>query len=312
MAPPANRRSGFSRRAQYTTFISYAVWFLGAAIGLILLVISLTNPSLFSSLRMTASDMTVPAARVVASGRAEGRDVVNSIAGFFQSGAENARLHRELSVAKVRLVEAQAINNENRRLKLLLDLGQDDDALVTYARMTSSTASSVRRYAILGAGSEKGVAKGMPVRARLGLVGRVLEVGRQSSRVLLITDTESLVPVRRATDGVPAFAQGNGDGTIRIRLVNLGINPLRKGDVMVTSGSGGLFRPDTPMAVVTKLLRDGAIAQILSNPSDSEFVMVQKAWAPPTPPAHQDTEATGTTESGGRVSASSPDQATTP
>jgi rod shape-determining protein MreC len=136
----------------------------------------------------------------------------------------------------------------------------------------------------LGAGRDKGVVTGMPVRSPMGLVGRVLEVGASSSRVLLITDSESLVPVRRASDGVPAFAQGASDGTLRIRLINLGLNPLKKGDVLVTSGSGGLYRPGTPMAIVTDLLRDGAIARVLSNPSDTDYVMIERAWAPPPPP----------------------------
>ena len=71
---------------------------------------------------------------------------------------------------------------------------------------------------------------------------------------------------------------------MRIRLINLGLNPLKKGDVMVTSGSGGLYRPGTPIAIVTDLLRDGAIARVLSNPSDTDYVMVERTWAPPPPP----------------------------
>jgi len=83
---------------------------------------------------------------------------------------------------------------------------------------------------------------------------------------------------------VPAFAQGHGGGTLRIRLINLGINPLKKGDIMVTSGSGGLYRPGTAMAVVTELLRDGAIARVLSNPTDTDYVAVEQVWAPAPPP----------------------------
>ncbi|GAB7555730.1 hypothetical protein NRB_52510 [Novosphingobium sp. 11B] len=206
------------------------------------------------------------------------------IGGFFLSGREHARLERELAEAKVRIARAQATETENRRLKQLLDLREDDGRPVAYARLVSSTGASTRRFATLGAGTDKGVVKGMPVRSPMGLVGRVLEVGMSSARVLLITDTESIVPVRRARDGVPAFAQGHGDGTIRIRLVNLGLNPLRKGDVMVTSGSGGLYRPGTPLAVITELLRDGAMARVLSNPSDTDYVVVERAWAPPPPP----------------------------
>lgn len=284
MAPPANRRSSYSRRAQYTTFLSYTAGVFGAAVGLALVVISLVNPAFFSTLRTLADDATEPAAQASAGGRDLGRDAWADISGFFHSGSEHARISRELAEAKVRLVEARAAMAENKRLKDLMGLSQQDGGAVAYARLTASSSASSRRYATLGAGRDRNVAPGMPVRSQMGLVGRVLEVGSSSARVLLVTDSESLVPVRRATDGVPAFAQGNGDGTLRIRLINLGINPLRKGDVLVTSGSGGLYRPGTPMAIVTQLIRDGAVARVLSNPSDTDYVMVEKSWAPPPPP----------------------------
>lgn len=298
MARPANQRSGFSRRAQYSTFFSYAAGIAGAVVGLILLVVSIASPGTFSSLRDAASDAAGPGGEATAAGRAYGRDALASVGGFLTSGREHARLERELAEAKVRLVEAQAIAAENRRLKRLLDLRETAPEVVTVARLIGSTSTSTRRFATLGAGRDKGVAKGMPVRAATGLVGRVLEVGDSSARVLLITDTESLVPVRRASDGVPGFAQGHGDGTVRVRLINLGINPLKKGDVMVASGSGGLYRPGTPMAVVSEILRDGAIARVLANPADADFVMVEKVWAPPPPPPLVDPEAGARAASG--------------
>jgi rod shape-determining protein MreC len=109
----------------------------------------------------------------------------------------------------------------------------------------------------------------------------VLEVGRTTSRVLLVTDTESVVPARRASDGVPAFVQGRGDGQLQLRLINLGLNPLKPGDVFVTSGSGGLYRPGTALAVVMTVTRDGAIARLLSDPAASDYVAVDPVWAPP-------------------------------
>jgi len=118
----------------------------------------------------------------------------------------------------------------------------------------------------------------MPVVSPNGLVGRVLEAGADSARVLLLTDSESLVPVRRAKDDVVAFAEGRSDGSLRLRLVNLGINPIKPGDVFVTSGAGGLFRPGVPVAVATHLTKDGAIGQLLSNPAATDVVAVEPIW----------------------------------
>jgi rod shape-determining protein MreC len=98
--------------------------------------------------------------------------------------------------------------------------------------------------------------------------------------VLLLTDSESMVPVRRATDDVVAFAEGRADGSLRLRLINLGINPIKPGDVFVTSGAGGLFRPGTAVALAMEITKDGAIAQLLSNPAATDVVLVEPIWQP--------------------------------
>ena len=285
MAPPPNRRTGFSRRAQYTTFFGYLAAGLGALVGGGLLIASLADSSRFSAVRTTATDATAPVAKAAAASRAEGAGVLGAISGYFAAGRQNAALRQEVERARVKLVEAQAIAEENRRLKELLGLTKQDPRPVAVAMLIGSTSSSTRRFATISAGSRQGVAIGMPVRSPLGLVGRVLEVGGSTARVLLITDTESIVPVRRASDGVPAFATGRADGTLQLRLINLGINPLKRGDVVVTSGSGGLYRPGTAVAVVDRLLSDGAIARVLSDPSASDYVTVEQVWNPALPPA---------------------------
>jgi rod shape-determining protein MreC len=120
----------------------------------------------------------------------------------------------------------------------------------------------------------------MPVVSPMGLVGRVLVAGTHRSRVMLLTDSESMVPVRRAKDDVVAFAEGRADGSLRLRLINLGINPIEKGDVFVTSGAGGLFRPNVAVAVADTIVKDGAIARVLSNPAATDYVSIEPVWQP--------------------------------
>ncbi len=279
MAPPTNRRSSFSRRAQYGNFFGYMLGIAGALVGATFLIISVMDSSAFSGLRGVASGTVSPPARAAAGGRIATRSFFEAIAGYFEAGQQNARLRHEAEVTRVRLVEAQAQAQENRRLKALLGLMQGDPKPIVAARLIGSTSSSSRRFATLDAGRNQGVMVGMPVRSPLGLIGRVLEAGNSSSRILLVTDGESVVPVRRATDDVAGFAQGLSDGSLQIRLINLGINPLKIGDTFVTSGSGGLYRPGIAIAVVTQLTRDGAIGRLLSDPAATEFVVVEPIWA---------------------------------
>ena len=177
--------------------------------------------------------------------------------------------------------EVTGLRQENERLKAVLRLAEGDTEPVAVARLIGSTSSSVRRIGYISAGRNDGVRPGKPVTSPTGLVGRVLETCARSARVLLLTDTESMVPVRRSTDNTVAFAEGRSDGSLRLRLVNLGINPIKKGDVFVTSGAGGLFRPNIAVAVAQEITRDGAIAQLLSNPAATDVVVVEPIWQRP-------------------------------
>ncbi len=292
MAPPINRRPGYSRRALNKIFFAYVAAGVGVLLGGALLVGSLAAPSSFGGLRSLASDVTQPAARLSADGRSAASGAWDVLAGYFTWGPDNARLKREVALVRVQAVENAALADENRRLKALLGLAQQTPKPIANAWLVSGSNGSTRRYATISVGARSGVQSGMPVRSALGLIGRVLEVGQFSARVLMVTDTESVVPVRRASDGVPAFATGKGDGTVQIRLLTLGINPLKLGDTFVTSGSGGIYWPGTPIAVVSGLTHDGAIGRVLGDPVASEMVAVQPAWtlqADPTlpPPAEE-------------------------
>lgn len=278
MAPPSAHRAGSNKKAQLGLFAGYVIAGTGALIGAVLLVISLWRPEAFLGLRTMAVDLTSPAGQGGAVGRVESRNFFEAIAGYYDAGSKNAELEREIEIARVRLAEAVALAQENSRLRAVLNLTVGDTAPVATARLIGSTSSSTRRFAYLSAGTDDGVTPGMPVTSPMGLVGRVLEAGSNSSRVLLLTDSESMVPVRRATDDVVAFAEGRADGSLRLRLINLGINPLKIGDVFVTSGAGGLFRPGVAVAMVTQITQDGGIAQLLSNPAATDVVIVEPIW----------------------------------
>lgn len=281
MAPPAAHRSGANKRAQLGLFAGYVVAGSGALLGALLLVISLWSPETFAGLRSMAADLASPAGSAGAAGRVESRSVFEAIGGYYRAGSRNAELEREIAIARVRLAEAEALRRENDRLKAVLRVTRGANRPVAVARLIGSTSTSARRFAYLSAGRNQGVRNGMPVTSPLGLVGRVLEAGSHSSRVLLLTDSESMVPVRRAGDDVLAFAEGRADGLLRVRLINLGINPLKRGDVFVTSGAGGLFRPGIAVAVAVRITEDGAIAQLLSNPAASDVVTVEPIWQRP-------------------------------
>lgn len=285
MAPPRNRRPGFSRRAQYSLFIGYVIAIAGALVGAVLLALSTFNPAAFSALRAGAAEVTAPVSWAVGSVWNGIASIPSAIGSFFSVRSENARLQKQVADDRQQLLRARAIAFENIRLKTLLRLREPSVETIATARVVSSSATSTRRYALLYAGLIQGVHAGMPVRAPDGLVGRVLEAGPDTARVLMLIDSESIVPVRRTRDGAPGFATGRGDGLLDVKPIALGNAEYAPGDVLVTSGSGGIFPPNIPVAKVISRGRDGALAKPYAAPDALDYAFVLRAFltAPPPP-----------------------------
>jgi rod shape-determining protein MreC len=280
MAPPKTRRLGFSRRAHFGLFLSYVIAIGAAIIALLLLAISIVDPRGFSALRGAALDVTTPVASAGRSVVDFFSDIGDSISNYWQAGSENAELKQQLAETRRELIRRQALEYDNRRLTALLGLARSAQDEVTVARIVGSSYDAPRRLATVAAGSSAGVVPGMPVRSPDGLIGRVIETGRWAARVMMITDGASNVPVRLVRDGTPALAVGRGDGTLELRTLEVGQNPFRRGDVLVTSGVGGLFPPDIPVAVVTASENDTAIARPIADPARMDYAIVLRIFQP--------------------------------
>jgi rod shape-determining protein MreC len=280
MPPPSTRRPGFSRRAQMGLFLSYVLAVGGVLFAGLLLVIAKVDPTGFNALKGAAIDVTSP---VASGGRSVGRffgGIFDSIGNYVQAGGQNAELKRRLQDSRRKLIEAQATELENKRLKALLRLTGETRDPVAVTRIVGSSFASVRRLATLSAGASSGVKPGQPVRSADGLIGRVIEAGRWASRVLLVADSASNVPVRLVRDGTAAIATGHGDGTIDLKTLEVGRNPFRRGDVLVTSGVGGVYPPDIPVAVVVSVDGERTVARPLADPSNVEYAMVLDVYQP--------------------------------
>ena len=275
MAPPNHRRPGFSKRAQYSIFASYLLGILGAVVGLLLLIISIFDPQGFSALRTIGTEITAPVSRTLANIGGVTSKAGENISAYFNAASKNAAMKRELEKNRIEILEARALKQENERLKRLLSLDKEVPDAIGMARLISSTSSSSRRIATLGLGTNDGILIGQPVRAPEGLVGRVLETGPTTARILLVSDGQNVTPVKRASDGLPAFATGRGDGTVEVRPINVGSNPFKGGDLMITSGSGGLYAPGIPVAIVIRKTETGAMARILADSAKVSHVIVE-------------------------------------
>lgn len=278
MAPPLSARPGWSRRAQYGLFFSFLAAIAGLLIGLALLALSLVAPSAYATVRGAALDVTAPVTGALRSVTDTAAGLLSGAGNYWDAAHQNASLREENGKLRRQAVQARAIFQENAQLKSALALREKEVSAVATGRIVGSSLESERRFAVITAGSGDGVRVGMPVRADAGLIGRVIDAGITASRVLLISDRSNIVPARLLRGGQPVIATGRGDGTIDVRPLEVGRNPFRPGDLIVTSGTGGLYPPNVPVAKVIRLDDDGAIAIPLADPANVSFALVQRPY----------------------------------
>ena len=276
----ATARPGWSRRAQYGLFFSFIAVIAGIIVGLILLTLSLVAPEQFQRVRGAALDVTSPITGGLHEVTATVEGLFTGAGNYWDAASQNAELKRERQAMLRRMVEAKAIFQENRQLKAVLNLREHERSTIATGRVVGSSFNSPRRFAILSAGTSDGVQIGMPVRSPDGLIGRIIDAGALASRVLLVSDRANIVPARLLRNGIPVIAQGRGDGTIDVRPLEVGRNPFKRGDIIITSGTGGLYPPLVPIGRVVKLDDDGAVALPLADPANTSFAIVEPPFEP--------------------------------
>jgi rod shape-determining protein MreC len=206
--------------------------------------------------------------------------------------AENERLRARQRDLELLAMRYEALAHENGELRgLRAALPPVADRWLP-AEIINIQLSSLRQRLLINRGASNGVFKGQAVLDDRGLIGQTTHVGPWSAEVILITDPEHAVPVRVERTGLRTIAVGGGDAS-SLALPYLPANAdIRNGDLLVTSGLGGVFPEGYPVARVTEVHRDAVqpLAQVraaaLSHiDSDAEVMLVWFRVGHPAAPA---------------------------
>ena len=164
---------------------------------------------------------------------------------------ENDRLRRENARLLAWQEASRRLMAQNQALMSLLDFKPDPRAKYIAARVIGDSGGAFVRSMLINAGNRDGLAKGQAAMTGHGLAGRVTAVGLRSARILLITDINSRVPVIVQASRDRAIMAG--DNSRLPRLVFLPANAsVNSGDIIVTSGHGGIFPAGLPVGRVSR------------------------------------------------------------
>ena len=212
---------------------------------------------------------------------------------------ENQQLHSQVQTLQLALLRQQALEQENMQLR---ELHARLPPLVKkwlVAEVIGVDAGTLRQRLIINQGGHDGVHVNQPVVDGTGVVGQVAHVGPWSSEVILITDPEHAIPVQVARNGLRTIAVGSGNAE-ELLLPYLAVNSdVKSGDVLVSSGLGGVFPAGYPVGRITGVRREAnqLLAQVRAEPQAKldrarEVMLIDFdpaiPAAPPTPQALAD------------------------
>ena len=187
--------------------------------------------------------------------------------------ADNERLTLENERLHAWQAEARQLAQENAAFRGLLRAQPEPGMTFVSARVVGDSGGPFVRTLMLNAGGEDGVRKGEAVVNGDGLVGRVVEAGNRSSRVLLLTDLNSRVPVVLEQSRLRAVLEGDNTDVLRLSFLT-DLDEIEIGDRVMTSGHGGIFPAGIPVGAVAAIEGDNVWVAPLVAFGKLEFVRV--------------------------------------
>lgn len=229
------------------------------------------DPVFVDTARSRVTDAFAPILEALSRPAATAARVVESVVDVQNVYEENQRLKAENARLAQWRQAALRLEAENTSLRSLLHYKPDPTASYITARVIAAPGATFFRTMVVTAGRRDGVRKGQGALAGAGMVGRVIEVGEWSSRVLLITDINARVPV--VLESSRARALLAGDNSDQPKLIYLPPDAAPTvGERVVTSGHGGIFPPGIPVGVVASVGERGVKVQPIADLSRLEHL----------------------------------------
>jgi rod shape-determining protein MreC len=227
----------------------------------------------YAATRNAVDTVSAPVSKVVAAPVRWSGSLVDYLRDYMIVADQNRALREQVLNLDQARDKAIALENENRRLRSLLGLKLDPPIPTIAAQVIADAHGPFAITRLTNAGREKGVSEGNPVINEQGMIGRILGVGHGVSRVLMLTDATSRTPV--LVDRTNARAILTGDGGPNPKLAYMrGVDPVRVGDRVLTSGDGGMFPRGLPVGVVVKGLDGSWRVHLASDDGAVDYVTI--------------------------------------
>jgi len=240
--------SGIVSPYALTSGIGYAFLLI---MSILLLLSSLLSPSSLSFVRTTTIDLFSPVISLISEPFQVVFEKISGVSSVASLRAENANLKAENIRLKEWYQTALMLQAENQSLQKLLNVDTKTHQNFITSRILSDNKSNFVKTIIVSSGSDDGVKKNQAVLSGEGMIGRIIEAGQNSARVLLLTDINSRLPVLIEGTNQKAILTGTNQKLPLLKHLPRDTGVI-DGSRIVTSGDGGVFPASLPIGRIVK------------------------------------------------------------
>ncbi len=239
------------KRPSAQGFLTRSVWLYALVLtSVFLLIVGRKDSDVVDSLRLAVTDLTAPAFEAASGPIGSLRSFAAQIGSYTYLSDEVARLRRENEELRSWQTRAREMQSTLVRYEELLNVRKEPELAFVTARVIADARGPFVRTVLVNAGTRQGVRQNQAVMDGRGLVGRTIAIGEEASRVLLVTDLDSRIPVRIEPQGVRAILTGTNNPHPRIDFLPSNTQ-VQDGDEVYTSGDGGQLPPGLPIGVIS-------------------------------------------------------------
>lgn len=247
--------------------------------GITLLVLAKAQHPMVLQLRMRMLDLMRPAMSAISQPVTATRKLATQTGEVLDTAEENRRLRDENETLRHWQSVAQALKAENDALRKLMQYQPLSNASYVTARVIGQSPSTFGQFITLNAGTDEQIDMLQPVVDAYGLVGRVMEVGAHSTRVMLLSDVGSRVPVIMGTNRQRAILTGTGGELLRLGFLDSSAT-ITLGEPVVTTQEGALIPGGIKVGSVFKRDGNGYLVKPMRPLAQAEYVRVITSGLP--------------------------------
>ena len=231
-------RSAFLRRGTQQRFSLFVLVIL----SVILIIVESIETKPLNIIRSLIKDTIYRGSAVVSVPSKGFNNITNYLKGHLNLYDNYNQLKKENRELKDNIYKSDFLELENSQLRKLIDEQIESPSNLVSARVMLDKQSPYLNSFVINIGSNKGIKNGMAVLDGKNFIGRIVDVNFFSSRVLLVSDLNSKIPVLSEPSGTHAILSGHGTNEPTLEYLSKN-NGIQDGDKIYTSGKEGIFTP---------------------------------------------------------------------